>query len=156
MSQVTVVRHVEVGPPLPLVSGPPQVTTMPAGYYLVQFPPQVRPGNHIVTKDKRCACVLGGDCPAVQSVRDYLLRGGVRAPNPKPGSIIPAYCPICGGTVHFEPRLCSAIRGAGWVCLAAAMTETTTWPAHYWCPGESHYWIHMWAELARLRFGSQP
>jgi hypothetical protein len=155
MSQVNIARQVEAGPPVLLVSGPPKVTAMPAGYYLVQFSPQVRPRNHVVTKDRRCACVLDRDCPAVQAVRDYLLRGGARAPNPKPDSIIPAHCPICGGAVHFEPRLCSHVRGAGWVCLAAAKTETTVWPARYWCPGESHYWQHMWAMLSHLRFGRQ-
>jgi hypothetical protein len=156
MSQVTAVRQVESGPPLLRTSGPPQVTAMQAGYYLVQFPEPVRPRNHIVTKDKRCACVLDRDCPAVQAVREYLLRGGVRAPNPKLGSIIPAHCPICGGAIHFEPRLCSRMRGAGWVCLAAAKAETVVWPARWWCPGESHYWAHMWHELGRLRFRRQP
>jgi hypothetical protein len=153
MSQVNVAGQVEAGQQL--VSGPPQVTAMPAGYYLVQYPPHVRPRNHIVTKDKRCACVLGGDCPAVQAVRDYLLRGGVHAPKPTAGSFIPVHCPICGGAVHFEPRLCSPMRGTGWVCFAAAMLETKTWPARFWCPGESHYWQHLWAELGRLRFGSR-
>jgi hypothetical protein len=155
MSQLDMAGQVEIGQQL-LASGPPQVTAMPAGYYLVQFSPHVRPRNHIVTKDRRCACALGGDCPAVQGVRAYLRRGGVRAPEPKPGSIIPACCPICRGPVHFEPRLCSPKRGAGWVCPAAAKTETNVWPGRFWCPGESHYWQHMWAELGRLRFGSRP
>jgi hypothetical protein len=153
MSQVSIARQVEVGPPL-LASGPPQVTAMMAGYYLVQFPPQVRPRNHIVTKDKRCNCELASNCPAVQAVHDHLRGGGQRVPEPKSGSVIPVLCPICHGPVHFEPRLCSPMRGAGWVCLTAAKTETTDWPAGYWCPGESHYWQHMWAELGRLLFGS--
>jgi hypothetical protein len=129
----------------------PQVTAMPAGYYLVQYPPPVVPRNHIVTKDRRCACLAGKDCPAVEDVREYLKRGGQRAPDPKPGSIIPAHCPVCGGTVTFEPCLCSPMRGAGWVCQAAARLETTCWPEPYWYPGESHYWEHMWTELGRLR-----
>jgi hypothetical protein len=156
MSQLNIARQVEVAPPLLLPSGPPQVTAMPAGYYLVQFPENVRPRNHVVTKDKRCACALRADCPAVQAVRDYLTRGGVRAPDSNRGSIIPAHCPICGGAVHFEPRLCSPMRGAGWVCLAAGKAETMVWPARWWCPGESHYWAHMWNALGRLRIGSQP
>jgi hypothetical protein len=155
MSQLNVVRQVEVGAPL-ITSGPPHVTAMPAGHYLVVFPPQVRPRNHVVNKDKRCACELGPDCPAVKAVAEYLRHGGIRAPEPKPGSIIPALCPICSGPVHFEPRLCSPMRGAGWVCQVAATTEVTTWPSRYWYPGESHYWQHMWAELGRLRFGSKP
>jgi hypothetical protein len=155
MSQLNIARQVAVGPPLLVTSGPPQVTAMQAGYYLVQFPLEVRPCNHVVTKDKRCACALLGDCPAVQVVRDYLRNGGQRAPDPKPGSIIPPVCPICQGPVHFEPRLCSPMRGAGWVCRTAARTETTIWPAPFWYPGESHYWQFMWAELGRLRFGRQ-
>jgi hypothetical protein len=153
MSQVNVARQVDAGPQL--VSGPHQVTAMAAGYYLVQFPPQVRPRNHVVTTDRRCACALAGDCPAVESVRGYLRRGGVRAPNPKAGSFIPAHCPICCGPIHFEPRLCSPMRGAGWVCRAIARMETAIWPATYSYPGESHYWQYMWAELGRLRFGSR-
>lgn len=155
MSQLIVARQVQVSPPLIIASGPPQVTAMSGGYYVVQFHDHVRPRNHIVTKDRRCACELGPDCPAVQAVRDYLRVGGLRAPDPKPSSIIPLLCPICAGPVHFEPRLCSPMRGAGWVCLAAARTETTIWPPRYWCPGESHYWAHMWNELGRLRFGKQ-
>jgi hypothetical protein len=61
MSQLNVVRQVEVGPPVLFGGGPPQVTAMPAGYYLVQYSPQVRPRNHIVTKDRRCACALRAD-----------------------------------------------------------------------------------------------
>ncbi len=50
MSQESVARQVEAGPPVLVVGGPAQVTAFPAGYYLVQFSPQVRPHNHIVTK----------------------------------------------------------------------------------------------------------
>ena len=141
-----------VGPPL---TGPAQVTAMAAGYYLVQYPAPFRPRNHMVTKDKRCACPSAKACPAVEAVTDYLRHGGERAPDPRPGHLIPQACPICGGQVRFEPRLCSPMRGAGWVCLSAARAETTVWPAPYWYPGESHYWQHMWAELGRLRFGRQ-
>lgn len=156
MSQLQVASQVVVGPALLPASAPPQVTAMPAGYYLVQFPPPVRPSNHLVTKDRRCACALAGDCPAVDAVRHYLRQGGVRAPRPKAGAIVPPRCPICRGPVRFEPCLCSPMRGAGWVCLAAARTETPTWPPRDWCPGESHYWRHMWAELGRLRIRSRP
>jgi hypothetical protein len=154
MLHVNRTQPLQVGLPEPFTGGPPQVTAMPAGYYLVQFSPQVCPRNHIVTKDRRCACAQGADCPAIQAVHDYLKRGGVRAPAPRPGSIIPPCCPFCQGAVRFEPRLCSRVRGAGWICLTAAEVEVIRWSPRHWCPGESHYWQYMWAELGRLRCGS--
>lgn len=138
------------------LTGAPKVTAMEGGYYLVQYPPLVQPRSHIVRKDKTCACPQGAECPAVEAVRDYLRHGGQRAPDSKPGSIVPAHCPVCGGSVSFEPRLCSPMRGAGWVCVAAARLETISWPEPYCYPGDGHYWQHMWAELGRLRVGRQP
>jgi hypothetical protein len=127
------------------------VTAIPAGYYLVQFPATGSAHNHIVRKDKTCACALGADCLAIEAVARYLALGGPQAPPAKAGTLIPTTCPICGGRVNFEPRLCSPMRGAGWVCVTSALTETSHWPAPFWCPGERHYWLHMWAELGRLR-----
>jgi hypothetical protein len=156
MTQLNIVVPIVPMPQLGSVAGPPLVRAMPAGHYLVHFPGPVRPANHIVRKDRSCVCALGEACPAVQAVTDYLRRGGERAPDPKPGSFIPASCPICGGQVHFEPMLCSPARGAGWVCLNSAQSETIPWPTRYWHPGEKHYWQHQWAELGRLRFGHLP
>jgi DNA repair protein RadC len=124
------------------------------GYYLVTFAKDVHPRNHLVRKDKTCACELGADCPAVQVVAEYLKAGGRRAADVPAHHLIPAACPVCGGAVKFAPRLCSPVRGAGWVCLEAAKTETSVWPEPYHTPGESHYWQFMWARLAaalRLR-----
>ena len=156
MTQTKTDVHLAFAPVTSPPNGAPQVTAMQGGYYLVQYPPPFQPWSHIVRKDKTCTCTQGAECPAVEAVHGYLRQGGKRAPTSWPGSIIPAHCPICGGTVTFEPRLCSPMRGAGWVCMAAARSETTIWPAPYWYPGESHYWQFMWAELGRLRFGSRP
>jgi hypothetical protein len=122
---------------------------MPSGYYLVRWSSLLGWTNHLVRKDRTCACPLGATCPAVLAVADYLRQGGQKAPDPRPGSLIPATCPICNGPVRFEPRLCSPMRGAGWVCLASASADTHL--PRYWVPGERHYWAHMWAELGRLR-----
>lgn len=132
-----------------------KVTAM-SGYYLVALPALFGWSNHLVRTDRTCACPLAGSCPAVSAVADYLRRGGKRAAPPKPGSLIPAACPVCGGATSFEPRLCSPMRGAGWVCLTAAAADYHPWPAKYRYPGETHYWTHMWAELGRLRMGSRP
>ncbi len=141
-------------PPAPTVTPRSIVVPLP-GYYLVRQPALLGWANHLVRKDRTCACPLAAQCPAVATVADYLRRGGRQAPDAKPDALIPARCPICQGAIRFEPRLCSPMRGAGWVCLSAAWS--TSLPAsHYWYPGERHYWQHMWAKLGRLRFGSRP
>ena len=134
---------------------PPTITPM-RGYYWVRYPDYVRPGTHLVRKDKTCACELGADCPAVQAVAAYLRQGGQRAPEAPAHQLIPPACPVCGGAVKFAPRLCSPVRGAGWVCLTAAQTDTSVWPARYFTPGESHYWRFMWRELARSCMEKRP
>jgi len=151
MTRTTTYRP--AAPPAPTVRPRSNVTALP-GYYLVRLPALFGWDNHLVRKDRTCACPLAGRCPAVAAVADYLRRGGRQAPDAKPGTIIPAACPICQGVVCFEPRLCSPMRGAGWVCLSGAQREKTTQPTRFWYPGERHYWQHMWAELGRLRFGS--
>jgi len=140
-------------PPTPTVTPRSIVVALP-GYYLARLPALFGWANHLVRPDRTCACPLAGQCPAVAAVAEYLRRGGQRATPPKPGSLIPARCPICGGATRFEPRLCSPMRGAGWVCLASARSETYH-PARHWSPGERHYWQHMWVELGRLRSGSR-
>ena len=141
-------------------TAPAQMTaqvTAHTGYYLVRLPALFGLDHHLVrTTDRACACPLGAQCSAVDAVANYLRRGGQRAAPPKRGSIIPIRCPICGGATRFEPRLCSPMRGAGWVCLTAARTADRSLSTRFWFAGESHYWQHMWAELGRLRFGSRP
>ncbi len=133
---------------LAIHSAPPTVTPRP-GYYLVTYPPYVRPGVHLVRKDRACLCALGKDCPAVQAVNHYLRQGGQRAPDVPAHQLIPEACPICGGPVRFEPRLCSPVRGAGWVCPTAAAQEHSALPVQLQIPGHSHYWQAKWAELAQ-------
>lgn len=118
------------------------------GYYFVTFPKEVRPGHHLVRKDKTCVCELGAGCPAVLAVADFLKAGGQRAADVPAHHLIPAACPVCGGAVKFALRLCSPVRGAGWTCTEAAKTETSVWPERYRTPGESHYWQFKWNELA--------
>ena len=140
---------------LALKGAPPKVTPMP-GYYVVVYPTYVRPGTHLVRKDRACLCELGKDCPAVQAVADFLKGGGARAADVPAHRLIPEACPICGGTVKFEPRLCSKVRGAGWVCLTAATQEYSGLPAKLQIPGHTHYWQFMWAELGRQRKEQRP
>ncbi len=134
---------------LALKSAPPIVTPR-LGYYTVTYPDFIRPGMHLVRKDKACLCGLGKACPAVQAVAAFLQKGGSRAPDVPVGQLIPEACPICGGAIKFEPRLCSPVRGAGWVCLAAASHEHSALPAKLQVPGESHFWQFKWIELFKL------
>ena len=60
--------------------GTPPTVTPRLGYYTVVFPAYVRPGTHLVRKDRTCMCDLGKDCPAVQAVVAFLQKGGTRAP----------------------------------------------------------------------------
>ncbi len=84
-----------------------------SGYhYVVDFGPDVRPRNHYVTKERRCTCPRGTDCPAVSAVADYLRKGGERAPEPPHGfyPYAPEKCPVCGSPAYFEPKLSSRRR----------------------------------------------
>lgn len=125
------------------------VTAMP-GYYLVTFPKEVYPCRHLVRKDKTCTCDLGAECPAVLAVANYLKAGGERAADLPACRFIPATCPICGGQVKFAPRLCSPVRGIGWVCINASQQESPHLPATLRTPGESHYWRFMWRQLVQV------
>ena len=64
--------------------------------YLVDFGQGANPRFHRVNKEKHCSCGVSA-CPAIEAVRDYLLRGGQRAPDPLPP------CPICGAKVNRDP-----------------------------------------------------
>ena len=131
------------------LASPPQVVAH-LGYYLVTLAPGAQ---HVVNKSRACLCDLGAHCPAVQAVADYLRAGGQRAADLPAHHLIPENCPVCGGPVKFEPRLCSRTRGAGWVCLTAAAQggpgESRDVPHHLDIPGRSHYWQHMWTQLLR-------
>ena len=90
-----------------------------SGYhYVVDFGPDVRPQTHYVTKDRRCTCPRGADCPAVAAVADYLRKGGERAPEPPFGfyAVLPEKCPVCGAPVYLDRKLTSRNRGLGWGC----------------------------------------
>ncbi len=103
-----------------------QVTVI--GYfYSVDFGPDADLRQHRVSKDRRCICVLGTNCPAVGAVRDYLKSGGARAPDPRAGyfPVAPTVCPICGATAYYVANLSSKHRGAGWACVLAGVS-------HYW------------------------
>jgi hypothetical protein len=98
------------------------------GYsYAVDFGNDPSLKQHRVGKDRRCACSLGADCPAVQAVADYLKAGGARAPDPPPGffPVAPALCPVCGAEAVYDASLNSKRRGAGWTCVKG---------------GKHHYW----------------
>ncbi len=109
------------------------------GYYLVTYLGNPRT-NHIVLKDRACQA-HGPDCPAVEAVATYLKAGGQRAEDVPAHQLIPQICPVCGGAVKFEPRLCSPARGAGWVCVAAAQNSVAE------IPGAKHYWQHAWESV---------
>jgi hypothetical protein len=119
-----------------------EVSAQP-GYYLVTFSPNVKPQNHLITKDKKCLCVLGADCPAVQEVAKYLKHGGPRA-SEGPLPPIPSACPICGGAVHHSPALTRTTTGLGWVCEASAKVEVPG-PRHI--PGQRHFIQAQWQGL---------
>jgi hypothetical protein len=129
---------------------PPARVTAHLGYYLVALAPG---HTHVVTKGRACLCDLGADCPAVAAVADYLRAGGRRAADVPARRLIPERCPVCGGPVRFEPRLCSRVRGPGWACLTAAAQggpgESRDVPSGLDIPGRSHYWQHMWTRLLR-------
>ena len=64
--------------------------------YLVDFGIDKTERFHRVNKNKQCSCGAPY-CEAIEVVRQYLLAGGARAPDP-PGAL-PA-CPICGGKTY--------------------------------------------------------
>ncbi len=97
-----------------------------SGYhYVVDLGPDVRPRTHYVTKDKRCTCPRGAECPAVPAVADYLRKGGERAPEPPFGfyAVLPEKCPVCGAPVYLERKLTSRNRGLGWGCSKTGWTH---------------------------------
>src|SRR5262249_8017213 len=126
----------------PIFQLPPRAEVTPMrGYYLVTLGAS---HAHLVLKTRTCTCADGASCPSVLGVAEYLAAGGERAADIPAHHVIPDRCPVCGGPVRFEPRLCSLTRGAGWVCLTAAAQggpgEMTDWPEHLRIPGRSHYW----------------
>lgn len=86
--------------------------------YRVDYGPGVRPRLHTVTKDRRCQCRLGVECPAVSAVGNYLRAGGERATD-LPFDFwlkVPEACPICGAPTAPERGLTSREHGQGWRC----------------------------------------
>jgi hypothetical protein len=82
----------------------------------------------------------------VEAVAVYLKAGGQRADDLAAEHLIPPVCPVCGGAVKFEPRLCSPVRGAGWVCVTAI--EHCAGNANpLSIPGEAHYWANAWEQV---------
>ena len=130
--------------PLAQVKPMPRIDAM-RGYYLVCLA-----GNsvaqHIVRKDHVCI-EHGPACPAVEAVAADLKAGGERAADLPADQIIPSVCPVCGGPVKFEPRLCSPTRGAGWICLEAAKQAPNSGARPLSIPGEAHYWAHAWESV---------
>lgn len=98
---------------------PTQVTVSVVQWaYRVDYGPPVRPRLHTVSKDRRCQCSLGAECPAVVAVGDYLKAGGMRAPDP-PFDFwprVPEVCPICGAPTAPDCELTSREHGQGWRC----------------------------------------
>lgn len=101
--------------------------TISGYFYAVDFGPGEHPQHHRVGKDRNCTCRLGGGCPAVTAVADYLRAGGERTPDPPAGyyPVAPTECPICGAETVFDNHLSSKHRGAGWRCRRGGAH-------HYW------------------------
>jgi len=142
--QVRALRRAVVPPTKPLAQQLKSLHVVSAqqGYYLVILNGDYAQ-KHFVRKDRTCACELGGGCPAVEAVSDYLKAGGQRAPDVPETQQIPADCPECGGQVKFEPRLCSPQRGAGWVCLNEAAQDPEP-ASKLHIPGAQHFWRAQW------------
>jgi hypothetical protein len=138
----------QLKPPVPLETQLQQLADVTAmrGYYLVRLTDDKTP-RHLVRKDKTCTCERGSACPAVEAVAVYLKAGGQRADDLAAEHLIPPVCPVCGGAVKFEPRLCSPVRGAGWVCVAAARQYSGDERGSLSIPGEAHYWSHAWESV---------
>jgi hypothetical protein len=104
------------------------VTVHEEYFYRVDFGPDVRPQQHIVSHDLYCSCRLERDCIAVTAVKHYLQKeGGPPAQTPRPGyfPVAPQRCPMCGARARYDPRLSSRQRGAGWSCAKGRQS-------HYW------------------------
>ena len=81
-------------------------------HYLVDFGSGSNPRYHRVTKNKECSC-SASYCEAIEAVRQYLLAGGTRAPDPP---VEPA-CPICGSKTYPDRNWDGRYtRTAGWRC----------------------------------------
>ena len=106
-----------------------QLETIPAGLdiiphvsitgceYLVDFGSGARPRFHRVDKEKRCACGALS-CPAIEAVREYLLGGGARAPDPLPP------CPVCGAKVVRDPAWDGRFtHELGWRCSQGGLAH---------------------------------
>ncbi len=85
--------------------------------YLVDFGPTGNPRYHRVNKEKHCSCGAAA-CPAIDAVREYLLEGGQRAPDPLPP------CPICGAKVNRDPAWDGKYtREPGWKCSVGGLSH---------------------------------
>ena len=85
--------------------------------YLVDFGQGCKPRYHRVNKEKHCSCG-SPSCPAIEAVRQYLLQGGRRAPDPLPP------CPICGAKVRRDPAWDGKYtHELGWRCTEGGLAH---------------------------------
>src|SRR5687768_1581579 len=102
----------------PMPGSSPVTVSVVQWAYRVDYGPGVRPRLHTVSKDRRCRCALGAECPAVAMVGDHLRAGGARAPD-LPFDFwlrVPEACPICGAPTEPDRELTSREHGLGWRC----------------------------------------
>ena len=94
--------------------------------YRVDWGKSLFPRWHTVSKERKCSCAFGIDCPSVERVRDWLKNGGERAPDYPPGYFpaVPLICPICSADTVAEPLADSERRGKAWSCSVGMK--------HYW------------------------
>lgn len=80
--------------------------------YLVDMGEQLSPRFHKVNKNKTCSCGTV-NCPAVETVRQYLQSGGTRAPD----TLGMPPCPVCGGKTYRDRNWDGKYTGEpGWRC----------------------------------------
>ena len=94
------------------IDPPAAVVSVQGCQYRVDLGAGSAPRFHTVSKNKECSCGAP-NCEAIEAVRQYLLSGGLRAPDPEG---MPA-CPICGSRI-FPDRTWDGkyTRTSGWRC----------------------------------------
>ena len=107
----------------PMPGSSPVTVSVVQWAYRVDYGPGVRPRLHTVSKNRRCQCALGAECPAVAMVGDHLRAGGVRAPDLPFDYWLraPEACPICGAPTEPDRELTSREHGHGWRCCRSGL-----------------------------------